>query len=171
AAVAQVEGVGVALRAEADDADGLAADQVEVRVILVEDFCHSGLLLVRQSYAAPHPTPQRKTGTPPTPVLPALKIGRLAARRRYKREPRRGKSLALRLRSWYESLTTSGRGRLSRAGPVGRPRRVATELRGVVLITMCGFPARARIARHLLRAGARPRGRGASLRGRCGRAR
>src|SRR5439155_15495932 len=83
AAVAQVEGVGVALRAEADDADGLAADQVEVRVILVEDFCHSGLLLVRQSYAAPYPTPQRENwGTPPTPGLPALKIGRLAARRR-----------------------------------------------------------------------------------------
>jgi len=57
----------------------------------------------------PHPA-KGKLGDTPDPGLPALKIGRLAARRRYKREPRKRKSLALWLRSWYESLTTSGKG-------------------------------------------------------------
>lgn len=40
AAVVQVQGVGVPLRAVADDRDGLVLEDAEVAVVLVVDFCH-----------------------------------------------------------------------------------------------------------------------------------
>src|SRR5699024_4559281 len=44
AAVAQVQRVGVALRAEADDGDLLALDDGQVGVVVVEDLSHGVLL-------------------------------------------------------------------------------------------------------------------------------
>jgi hypothetical protein len=42
-AVSQVQSVGVALGAEADDADGLALDQADVRVVLVVNLGHGAV--------------------------------------------------------------------------------------------------------------------------------
>src|SRR5690606_18498450 len=80
AAIVQVLGVGVALRAVAEDRDGLALDQAQVTVLVVENFHEVAPVEILKKPAMVMGQTRRIRSPRPMPQAPVRTVSRMAPR-------------------------------------------------------------------------------------------